>query len=578
MPEVDSLFSEYQLLCWLPDETLFSLVSRHHQLWGHVTSAQTCQLIFGRARAGTHHDLSNSLGAFAQRTNGLLGDVNSVARERTLLKFYAAFVPQSETENAVACMSSNSVAYLKLRLGILTSRFRANHPLKACSQCMEQDIRETGWAYWHLKHQFPGVWMCTTHKQQLLLSTLKANGVKRFQWLLPHWSELNPASLVTGETASSCVLLSLAELIEALVQAAVHQPLLWRELHEVYRQELRLRGWTAGVASLRTAQIAAAFLDYCKPLRCIPEFAALAEDGVAMATQLGRLLRPPRCGTHPLRHLLLIHWLFGDVQRFDVALKSESLNNHPPTHEGVPATVPVVDPRVTHLCSLIQQEGQSVRRAAGLVGVDTHTALVWAAKAGIVISRRPQKLSTDVRAGASRDLRRGNDKEQVAFRAGVSVGTITRLLLSDVTLHADWSEARREQARSQSRARWLQLLQLSGSLGIKWMRQMDTRTYTWLYRNDRAWLDAHKPAPLPQRSRSLPVDWAARDERLSGLVREAALRLMEERGVRRIQFWQLCQQIPDLRAKQAALHRLPRTLEAIQAAMTAHVPSQDLLR
>jgi len=44
MPEVDSLFSEYQLLCWLPDETLFSLVSRHHQLWGHVTSAQTCQL------------------------------------------------------------------------------------------------------------------------------------------------------------------------------------------------------------------------------------------------------------------------------------------------------------------------------------------------------------------------------------------------------------------------------------------------------------------------------------------------------------------------------------------------------
>ncbi len=107
---------------------------------------------------------------------------------------------------------------------------------------------------------------------------------------------------------------------------------------------------------------------------------------------------------------------------------------------------------------------------------------------------------------------------------------------------------------------------------------MDTRTYTWLYRNDRAWLDAHKPAPLPQRSRSLPVDWAARDERLSGLVREAALRLMEERGVRRIQFWQLCQQIPDLRAKQAALHRLPRTLEAIQAAMTAHVPSQDLLR
>ena len=69
MPETDKLFPEYQLLSWLPDETFFSLVSRHHQLWGHITAAQTCQLMFGSARAGVHHDLPNSLGAFAQRTN-----------------------------------------------------------------------------------------------------------------------------------------------------------------------------------------------------------------------------------------------------------------------------------------------------------------------------------------------------------------------------------------------------------------------------------------------------------------------------------------------------------------------------
>ena len=580
MPETDRLFPEYQLLSWLPDETFFSLVSRHHQLWGHVTSAQTCQLIFGSARAGTHHDLPNSLGAFAQRTNALLGEVDSIARERTLLKFYAAFAPQSETENAVVCMSSTSVAHLKLRLGILTSRFRANHPLKACPQCVEQDLRETGWAYWHLKHQFPGVWMCTTHKQPLLQSALKANGVERFQWLLPRLSELNPASVKPSETASCSMLLSLAELIEHLVQSPAHQPLRLGKLHEIYRRELRQRGWIAGAASLRTGQIATAFLNYCEPLRRIPEFAALAEDEAGMVTQLGRLLRPPRSGTHPIRHLLLIHWLFGDAQRFDCAMKSEGANNHAPTQDDVLTALPVVDPRIDRLCSLIQEEGQSVRKAASLVGVDPQTALVWAAKAGIAISRRPQKLSIDVRAKAIRNLRKGTDKEQVASLAGVSVGTISRLLLSDAKLHADWSEARRAKARAHSRTLWFQLLQSSGGLGIKWMRQLDPRTYMWLYRNDRAWLDAHKPDPLPvsQRPRPSLVDWETRDEQLLGLVREAALRLMEERGVRRIHFWHLCQQIPDLRAKQASLHRLPRTLEAIQAALTAHLPSQDLFR
>lgn len=580
MPEPDGLFPEYQLLSWLPDETFFSLVSRHHQLWGHVTSAQTCQLIFGSARAGTHHDLPNSLGAFARRTNALLGEVDFIARERTLLKFYAVFAPPGESENAVACMSSASVAHLKLRLGILTSRFRANHPLKACPQCMEQDLRETGWAYWHLKHQFPGVWMCTTHKQPLLQSALKANGVERFQWLLPRLSELNPASVHSNETVACSFLLSLAELIEHLVQSAEHQPLLLGKPHEVYRQELQARGWIAGAASLRTGQIATAFLNYCEPLRRIPEFDSLAEDEEGMAMQLGRLLRPPRSGTHPLRHLLLIHWLFGDAQRFHCALKSEDAHNRAPTQDDVLAALPVVDPRKDRLCSLIQEEGQSVRKAASLVGVDPQTALVWAAKAGIAISRRPQKLSTNVRAKAIRDLRRGIDKEKAASQAGVSVGSITRLLLSDAKLHADWSEARGAKARAHSRALWLQLLQSSGSLGIKWMRQLDPRTYMWLYRNDRAWLDANKPDLLPASLHPRPsvVDWEARDEQLRGLVREAALRLMEERGVRRIHFWQLCQKIPDLRAKRASLHRLPRTLEAIQAALTAHLPSQDLFR
>lgn len=580
MPETDRLFPEYQLLSWLPGETFFSLVSRHHQLWGHVTSAQTCQLIFGGARAGTHHDLPNSLGAFAKRTHGSLGEVDDIARERTLLKFYAAFAPQGETENAVACMSSASVAHLKLRLGILTSRFRANHPLKACPQCMEQDLRETGWAYWHLKHQFPGVWMCTTHKQPLRQSALKANGVERFQWLLPRLSELNPASVAPIETVSSSVLLSLAELIEHLVQSAEHQPLLVGKLHEVYRQELHARGWIAGVASLRTGQIATAFFNYCEPLRRIPEFDSLAEDEEGMAMQLGRLLRPPRSGTHPLRHLLLIHWLFGDAQRFDCALKSENPHNRAPTQDDVLTALPVVDTRIDRLCSLIQEEGQSVRKAASLVGVDPQTALVWAAKAGIAISRRPQKLSTDVRAKTIRELRKGADKGQVASRAGVSIETITRLLLSDAKLHADWSQARSEKARAHARNLWLALLQSSGSLGVKWMRTMDPRTYAWLYRNDRAWLDAHKPDPLPEslRSRSPSVDWIARDEQLCILVREAALRLMEAQGFSRIYLWQLCQQIPDLRAKQAQLPRLPRTLEAIKAALSAHLPSQDLFR
>jgi hypothetical protein len=47
-------------------------------------------------------------------------------------------------------MEGDTLAHFKLRLGILTSRFRANHPLKACVVCMAADRNRFGWAYWHL--------------------------------------------------------------------------------------------------------------------------------------------------------------------------------------------------------------------------------------------------------------------------------------------------------------------------------------------------------------------------------------------------------------------------------------------
>lgn len=578
MSETDSLFPEFQLLSWLPDESFFSVVSRHHQIWGHATAAQTCDLVFGSKRAGMHHDLPNCLGIFVQRTNEALGDVISIAKERTLLKFYGAFAPKVETENAAACMSGSSVAHLKLRLGILTSRFRANHPLKACPECLEHDLRETGWTYWHLTHQFPGVWICTKHRLPLLQSSLKSNGVERFRWLLPHLAEMKSVTVEQPDVSSRAALQGFAELVEHLVQLGSHQPLLLGSLYTVYRTELLMRGGLTAAGSLRTAQIAKAFLSHCKNFRHIPEFAALPEDEASMEVQLGRLLRPPRSGTHPLRHLLIIHWLFGDAQRLEQAMKSGDVAQ--PTLGSVDkkSVSSVVDPRIQRLQDLILGDGFSVRKAARFVGIDAQTAIVWAARDGIEISRRPKKLLNDVRNRAIVDLRKGADKKLVALSAGVSVETITRLLLSDRQLYEDWSSARDEKTRAHSRAIWLQLLHANGSLGIKWMRQLDPKAYMWLYRNDRIWLNEHKPAPLPaaQRPRSAIVNWDERDERLSALVRSVALSLMQEQGLRRIHFWQLCQLIPDLRAKQAALHRLPRTRAVIQLVLAAHQPSQDL--
>lgn len=578
MDSTDNLFDRPTLLAWLPGETLFSLVSRHHFFWGNPLSARTCEQVFGHRRAGSQHDLPSRLSHFVSRTEESFGNVEKIATGHTLLAYYAAFVSAGELENAIACMAGDSVAHLKLRLGILTSRFRANHPLKACAACMTENRAAFGWAYWHVDHQYPGVWICQKHDESLRESTLKATGVERFQWHLPseeHFREWPTEKRIAIE-GSHVELQSLSRQVLDLVSQASVQNIDTSRLHEVYRAELVRRQWVGSGGSFRMPVIASSFLDHVKNLRVLPELEALPATAEEAVAQLGRLLRPPRSGTHPLRHLVLINWLFGSTEAFWQAYSSAlnplvTLRKEVFASVGQPERDPK-DPRHHQLYSLLSVQKQSVRKAAKSVGIDVGTAMAWASQADLLVPRRPKKLAGELRKQTIAELQNGADKAVAARNADVSVVTITKLLLSEVGLHAAWCQTREMRARSSAREAWLQLLQTHGGLGVKFMRALNPAVYAWLYRNDRAWLDEHKPdrQSIVTNLGAPRVLWDARDEALSTEVSRAVLDLHMRAGTHQIKLWQIFQAVPALKAKLAALDRLPLTRRAIDQAIQRH--------
>lgn len=569
------LFGKPALLSWLPGETLFSLVARHHHFRGNTLAAHTCEQFFGHPRAGSQHDLPSRLSHFVSRTGGCFGEVDEIAKEHTLLAYYAALLSAEELADVKACMAGESVAHLKLRLGILTSRFRANHPLKACETCIAADRANFGWPYWHLEHQYPGVWFCQKHGQLLRESLLKATGVERFQWHLPaiesfrHW----PAGVLSAMQCESAAIQSLSKQVLELVSQASDRSINTSRLHEVYRAELERRSWMTSGGNLRMPAITASYLEHVKHLRILPEFEALPETPEEATTQLGRLLRPPRSGTHPLRHLVLISWLFGSAESFwkayqEVLAPSETLLPDPFLHDERQTKDPK-GPRGDQLVVLLTDQKLSMRMAAKTLGIDVGTAMAWAAKAGLAASRRPKKLTGERRIQAIAQLRKGADKDVVASSAEVSVVTITKLLLSEAGLHAAWQQARHQKARTSARSAWEKLASTYKGLGVKFLRSLDPAAYAWLYRNDRAWLDAHKPerqisAIAPGQTR---VMWDVRDEALSGEVARTGLDLKKRAGNRQIMLWQIYQAVPALKAKLAALDKLPLTRRAIETVL-----------
>lgn len=525
---------------------------------------------------GTHHDLPNGLVEFEHRTNGCLGSADQIARDRTLLRYYRAFLPPEKVVDAVNRMGSHSVAHLKFQLGLLTSRFRANHPLKACAACMDQDRMEHGWAFWHLEHQFPGVWWCDQHARPLQESVFKATGVGRFLWNLPTTEALRALPEQAQSDIQERALASLAATTRGLVAVGETIPWSTDQFWTLYQDVLYDRGLLTESGRLRLADIVPDFLQFVTKLRGIPELSALPDTADAAAVQLGRLLRPPRTGTHPLRHAILIDWLFGSQQEFLLRYRNANAcragdrveESAYPEAEVAQTDSISADGRPARLLTLLAQ-GLSLRAAADVIGIDYKTAAVWAARSGITVSRRPKVLRDKKFDGVVAALWAGDDKASIAGQFGISIATVTHTLRSVPGLQDAWHRIRFDQARQRAQESWLISVTQYPTLGVKLWRSLVPAAYAWLYRNDREWLRQRTATPDVARITDTErrINWNDRDTDLSSKVQRAALALAQAAPGTRLFLWQLYQAVPDLKAKLNVLHRLPLTRQAIDIAI-----------
>lgn len=571
---------------WLPDETLFSLCSRYHNLSGNLLASSSCQQLFGHAQRGAAHDFPSKLSEFAARTHGLLGTAEEIIRGRTLLPYYLPLRSIDDEVNAMSAMCGDGIGSLKFQLGILTSRFGANHPLRACSKCMREDEKIYGVAYWHLQHQYPGAWICIHHELPLITSTEKSNGVGRFQWLLPTHDappQEAPDAHVKDRHLPSLMAVAKSATQLAGLPKGFHFDA--QVLTRTYHTALFEYGLATATGALKNPLIGSAYFEFTQEFPSIYELSSLPKDVDQSTVQVLRLLRTPRSGTHPLRHLLLIRWLFQDWDNFWQRYQHNELIGEPQANkiegdfgDNVPLRQADAYRDVIYA---VQHDHFSARRAASLAGVDVSTAMNWLAKAGISSKRRPKKLKDGMRQRLIADLKAGMDKQLAAQKHEISVSTVMKTLGSEVGLYDAWLYSRRDTARKVAHAEWLQLRDIHPHAGTKQLREMNARVYAWLYRNDRAWL-AEESKKIPRLSRSMPsnVDWHVRDVNLSEQVQRATFHLLNESPGKKILLWHLYQILPELKSKLDRLERLPLTRKAIDVAIESEVseaPFDDFL-
>lgn len=555
------------LPAWLPDETLYSWCSRYHQACGNALARVTCAQLFGAAGRGSAHDFPAGIDGFVHRTDGALGNALAVIGERTVLPFYLPWHDAQTQNRAVATLRGPRCGALKFRLGLLTSRFGANHPLRACEVCRREDAQRYGTPYWHRIHQCPGIYVCTRHGTALRTARVKSNGVGRFLFFLPEDRHLAPAPRI--ESMALTALVRLARCASMVLDAPPSTQFEPARLAMAYVARARELGLTRGDRSLALTPLAHAYAAATAPLACVDALVPALGDAETIRDRVARLFRAPRGRTHPLRHLVLITCLFPDWSDFMRVYHAEQrMDSRPQKHAR---TAGARDETRERFLREVLRRGASLTAAAASTGIAVATAQDWATRAGVRVPIRPKRLRPNLRNRVVAALKRGQEQAVIAETLQIAPSLVRAVLRTELGLRDEWHDA---QLRAR-REHWRRALRMLRLRHPRWQRKelrgCFQAGYAWLRRHDRSWLERALPKPTTRGGggNNSRTDWHRRDRVLREAILLWASAARPGGKRKRVLPWQVCQAVPALRTQRGNLSRLPLT-SAVVRSLCAH--------
>lgn len=468
------------------NQTLYSWCDLTHALNGGACVRATSNQLFGAPYAALNHDFPSRLIALDRSTGGALGCPREIALRNTLLGYYLAILRQSRAEQIIGLLRTGTIPHLKMLLGITASRVGGHHPLKGCEKCFADDEADRGWAYWHVEHQLPSVFVCTTHCSPLFIAWDPVTPVHRRHWLSPRhnrhctWTEI-PAP---GNAAMDC-LLRLAADSERLMKLppAALEP---EQLTRGYQHLLQEAGLATRNGNLRTARVVSLVKHRYRGLEDLPGLAplkAIDDQWPGLAASLSRRISRPG---HPLKHLLLIGAISDSWKQFFEACAPVDSAKEIATPSAVQEQTST--DRLYRFKELVTIHGNSIAAASHALGVSQTTGTLWAKKLKIAYTSRGRPVAKKAAVRVCRLLEKGHSISSIAAAAGVSMTTVYRIAGSEPAISEKPTADAFSNMQALARRNFSALCRTQSDQPLKTIRSRPGNSYMWLYRNDHQWL------------------------------------------------------------------------------------------
>ncbi|MCP2024269.1 UNVERIFIED_ORG: hypothetical protein J2Y76_005184 [Pseudomonas reinekei] len=536
------------LVRWLEDETFYSLCCRQHCFLGNLDTSSTLAWLFGAKCYAMAHDFPCNLSSLKSPAAACWGSPLSIIQEHTLLPMFCPFQSEERIQAAIKTMASPNLGAMKYSLGLLTGRFGAEHPLKACPICITEDRATHGVAYWHLSHQYPGITFCPVHGSLIRESTVNRQWSGTFRWALPSENHVikGTVSPPTATVERTLKRLGAAALELASYGHSAHfSP---DSVRTVYKEAMH----QLCVVPAEQVEAEASLAEFMLPLQPYFPLSTLPTTPQKAAAFIAHMTRKPRSRYHPLKHLLFITWLFGGLRPFMNALDRL---------EDAPQDMTSVNTQISNA----PVEQSSIGNVVAHATIPSKTP-------------KPKKLIPQIRKSILNCLQNGDSKNYICSKYRVSICTVNRLLRAEPLIQSARTKKQQKTSIRMRRAEWTRITNANPDAGPKEIRSLSPKTYHWLYRNDKDWfLEKIRQMPSGRRGNYVNINWADRDRELCNLVSDILLKNYDTSARKVLRRSDIFTLIPTLSRSLENRDRYPETRCLLKNILDGNVSLTELI-
>jgi hypothetical protein len=461
---------------------------------------------------------------------------NYFINNHTLLPYYSPFMTNDRENKLRLIMKKEDGTKIFMNSGRAASTVKNEKKLKYCLLCVDEERETKGESYWHRTHQIEGVKVCPIHKTWLIESSTPFTERKHKHEFISLEDSIRNSDLISIDTNLEIEFehfLYVAEQTDYLLNNSI-KPLGLENLRNFYISKLNEQQLVTLEGRVRWKQLIPKFNEYYgkQLLDTLESF--IHPDGID--TWLHKLLRKPRVGCHPLRHILFLGFLGETISSMVNQIDSIS---YKPFGDG------------PWIClNKASEHYQKPILNSCVISRDYKTGLpigTFSCSCGFIFSRRgPDKTNEDrYKIGRIKEFGRvWEDKlaeleqkklslRKMAKLLGVDPKTIKRKLIRRVDQQINITPNDNTIKIKNYRREWAILLKNNVDKTITELRAISPKLYTWLYRNDGEWLKDNYPSS-EQRNKPLNglvrVDWKKRDEEIAMKVESIVYTILSEKN------------------------------------------------